>query len=159
MSGSLHRKHAALTRAAPIPRLETMVASPNALQALGRATGPRQAVLSAIEGAQGPFTIEEILQATPGVGRATVFRTIKRLHQGELLCRLQLEDGEIRYQLSSSGHHHHFICSTCGVVTDFSDPVLDELIQGKAGDARFELTGHSVDLYGHCAECRAAATA
>ncbi|MCZ7578351.1 MAG: transcriptional repressor [Dehalococcoidia bacterium] len=71
------------------------------LETIGfRSTAPRRAVLQAIERAPGPFTVEDLLGELPGVGRATVFRTIKLLQELDLLCRVPLEDGSVRYQLS-----------------------------------------------------------
>jgi Fur family ferric uptake transcriptional regulator len=121
-----------------------------------RVTGPRKVLLDAILEAKTPFTIEELCALTPEVGRATVFRTVKLLQEMEVICRLQLEDGGIRYQVSGGGHHHHLVCSNCGSVSDFNDPELDALIQRNANDARFRLGGHSLELYGRCSNCTTA---
>lgn len=119
-----------------------------------RLTGPRRAVLDRIDAAPHPFTVEELCAALPDVGRATVFRTIRLLQDLDLVCRLPLEDGGVRYQLSiDEGHHHHLICSECGRVTEFSDAVLDRLIQDDARGAGFELEAHSLELYGRCPAC------
>lgn len=120
-----------------------------------RLTAPRRAVIEAIAGANRPFTIEELSDRLPNIGRATVFRTIKLLQELDIVCRVPLEDGGIRYERSRSGHHHHhLICSECGSVTEFSDPVLDETIERSATTASFELDGHSAELYGRCASCQ-----
>lgn len=120
-----------------------------------RLTAPRRAVLEAIAGANRPFTIEELSDRLPNIGRATVFRTIKLLQELDIVCRVPLEDGGVRYERSRSGrHHHHLICSECGSVTEFSDPTLDEAIERSATAASFELDGHSAELYGRCPTCR-----
>lgn len=118
-----------------------------------RVTGQRRRILKAIEELSGPFTVEELTAAVPGVGRATVFRTVKLLLESEVLCRMTLEDGSIRYQLSHGGHHHHLICNDCGSITEFSDPELDSLIQQNAEMEGFQLDAHSLELYGRCASC------
>lgn len=124
------------------------------LEALGhRATGSRRAVLDAIALKRSPFTVEDICEAAPGVGRATVFRTMKLLQDLDLVCRLPLGDGGVRYEVSRSEHHHHLICSRCGAVTEFSDPELDALIVTNARREAFRLDGHSLELYGLCADC------
>ena len=126
------------------------------LQGIGhRVTATRRAVLDAMSASLRPFTIEEICGAAPGVGRATVFRTVKLLQETDVVCRVVLEDGGIRYQLSRSGHHHHLVCSNCGAVQEFSGPGLDTLIQRTADAAGFQLEGHSLELYGRCAACTA----
>jgi Fur family ferric uptake transcriptional regulator len=119
-----------------------------------RSTAPRRAVLDAIQESSGPFTIEDLLAETPAVGRATVFRTIKLLQELDLVCRVALEDGSIRYQLSDGGHHHHLVCRNCGSFTEFSDLEIDARIQEQANAHEFSLQGHSVELYGLCKQCR-----
>ena len=125
-----------------------------------RLTAPRRAVLDAISGINRPFTIEELNERLPNIGRATVFRTIKLLQELEIVCRVPLEDGGVRYERSRSGaHHHHLICSPCGSVTEFIDPALDAAIEQNAASAGFAIEGHSVELYGRCAPCQQAAPA
>ena len=125
------------------------------LETIGfRSTAPRRAVLTAIQEARGPFTIEDLLAEVPTVGRATVFRTIKLLQELELVCRVPLEDGTARYQLSEGGHHHHLVCRTCGSLTAFSDLEIDARIQEQAMLHGFALQGHSLELYRLCKDCR-----
>lgn len=100
-----------------------------------------------------PFTAEDLAASIPRVGRATVFRTIRLLQELDLICRVPLEDGSVRYQRSRGEHHHHLICSSCGTVTEFSDPQLDALILDQASRRRFALDSHSMELYGRCAKC------
>ncbi|MGE0598726.1 MAG: Fur family transcriptional regulator [Dehalococcoidia bacterium] len=125
------------------------------LETIGfRSTAPRRAVLDAIQESSGPFTVEDLLSETPSVGRATVFRTIKLLQELDLVCRVPLEDGSVRYQLSEGGHHHHLVCRNCGSFTEFSDLEIDARIQEQANAHEFALQGHSLELYGLCKHCR-----
>ena len=122
-----------------------------------RLTAPRRAVIEAIARTNRPFTIEELSDRLPNIGRATVFRTIKLLQELDIVCRVPLEDGGIRYERSRSGvHHHHLICSECGSVTEFSDPSLDAAIEQNATTAGFEIDSHSAELYGRCVSCQGA---
>lgn len=125
------------------------------LETIGfRSTAPRRAVLLAIQHASGPFTVEDLLGEVPAVGRATVFRTIKLLQELELVCRVPLEDGSVRYQLSEGGHHHHLVCRDCGSLTELTDLELDTRIQEQANLHGFWLQSHSLELYGLCKACR-----
>jgi Fe2+ or Zn2+ uptake regulation protein len=119
-----------------------------------RVTGTRREVLRSITDWQGPFTIEELAAALPGVGRATVYRTVKVLQEAGVVCRMVLEDGSIRYGLSQGDHHHHLICSACGRITEFTDTEIDAAIVRDAERFQFELAGHSLELYGLCHLCR-----
>ena len=134
-----------------------MTASQDTIERLAqvghRVTAPRRAVLDAMSRLDSPFTIEELTSAAPAVGRATVFRTMKLLQEAEVVCRMVLEDGSVRYEVSTGGHHHHLICNECGRVDEFSDADLDALIRRNASDRRFRLASHSLELYGRCASC------
>lgn len=112
-------------------------------------------MLDAITSWAAPFTIEDLTATVPSVGRATVFRTVKLLQELELVCRVPLEDGSVRYQRSHGEHHHHLVCRGCGSVAEFSDAELDQRILQQARAHGFTLEGHSLELYGLCAECAA----
>ena len=142
------------TSAARALALNVMPASAErAIQKTGyRLTGPRRNVVDALERAQ-PCSIEDLCAALPDVGRATVFRTVKLLQELDVVCRVPMEDGTVRYQIGEGGHHHHLVCRGCGSVTEFADAALDRRIDGQAQSAGFALEGHSVELYGVCAAC------
>ncbi len=136
--------------------IEFVASAASQLEQIGyRTTAPRRSVLEAISAAAPePFTAEGLAMSVPQVGRATIFRTIRLLQELDLVCRVPLEDGSVRYQLSRSAHHHHLVCRECGAVTEFSDFGLDGLIQEQAERSQFTLDGHSIELYGRCAKCR-----
>ena len=119
-----------------------------------RVTSTRRAILKAIAETDIPLTIEEIMDRVPDIGRATVFRTVKLLHELGVICRVVLENGGIRYVVSTLSHHHHLVCSICGSVTEFSSPELDQAIHEEAEEAAFKLSAHTVELYGTCINCR-----
>lgn len=121
-----------------------------------RVTSPRRLVVEAMSKATRPFTVEDLCTALPGVGRATVFRTVRLLVESNMLCRVVIEDGTVRYQLSASpgDHHHHLVCSCCGSVQEFVDAKLDKLIESNARAHRFGLASHAMELYGVCSNCQ-----
>ena len=119
-------------------------------------TSPRLLVVEEMSRAKRPFTIEELVAALPGVGRATVFRTVRLLVDSNVVCRVVIEDGTVRYQLAASeAHHHHLVCGRCGDVEEFVDAKLDKLIEANARARGFELASHAMELYGLCAKCGA----
>lgn len=122
-----------------------------------RSTAPRRAVLDAIGASRAPFTIEDLTSTVPSVGRATVFRTIKLLQELDLVCRVPLGDGGVRYQASVGEHHHHLVCRKCGSVSEFSDTEMDKRIHEQAGLRAFRLESHSLELYGLCSDCSSGA--
>ncbi len=121
-----------------------------------RITASRRRVLDALLSAPAHFTVEDVLQRAPGVGRATVFRTMKLLQDLNVVCRVLMEDGNLHYRLSARGHHHHLVCRTCGRVEDFSNCDVSSLVDQLGQATDYQIEGHWLEVYGRCSSCRAA---
>ena len=118
-----------------------------------RDTEPRRLVISAAAAQGRPFTAEELCTALPCVGRATVYRGLRLLVETEQVCRVLLEDRELRYQLSPQGHHHHLLCAICGLSADLLDCDVEDLLRAAADRAGFQMSGHWLEVYGRCGDC------
>lgn len=114
-----------------------------------KATPQRVAVMEALADDQHQ-SIEEIRGRCPGVGLVTVYRTLGLLGELGLVRRLDLGDGP-RYELAED-HHHHMICESCGDISEFDQCPIDpaRLPEKEA----FEVSAHSVEVYGRCAACK-----
>jgi Fur family transcriptional regulator, ferric uptake regulator len=120
-----------------------------------RLTRGRRAVVEAALAGDDLFTIADVQRRVPRIGRATVFRTIKLLVDLDLLCRVRLEDGSLRYRLrQAADHHHHLVCTGCGSVEDFPECDLDAVSETLAGRTKYEIQGHRLELYGLCPACQ-----
>ena len=120
-----------------------------------RVTAPRRALLTAMRGLGDHFTAEGVAAASPGVGRATVFRTLRLLQELEIVCQVVLDDGTVQYRLASGGHHHHIVCSRCGAVNDFASCDIQGLLGELARRTGYEIEAHRLEVYGLCSACRA----
>jgi Fur family ferric uptake transcriptional regulator len=120
-----------------------------------RVTAPRLKVLAEIADAGDQFSAEEIAARLRGVGRATVFRTLKLLVELGVLCRVLLDDGTLRYRWSQRGHHHHLVCAECGAVEDFTVCDVTDLVREFTRLKNFTVEGHWLEIYGRCARCAA----
>lgn len=109
------------------------------------------------------MTAEDIYELVkedyPEIGLATIYRTVQLLLDMQLVDRINLDDGCVRYEIGDlfdgemKHHHHHLICRTCGKVLPFKNDLLDELegyIEEKMG---FHVLDHELKLYGQCSEC------
>ncbi len=117
-------------------------------------TRSRRRVLDALLAAPAHFTVDDVLRRTPGVGRATVFRTMKLLQDLNVVCRVLMEDGSLHYRLSARGHHHHLVCRSCGRVEDFATCDVPALIEQLSRSTDYDIEGHWLEVYGRCASCR-----
>ena len=118
-----------------------------------RDTEPRRLVISAAAAQCRPFTAEELCAALPCVGRATVYRGLRLLVETEQVCRVLLEDRELRYQLSHQEHHHHMLCAICGASADLVDCDVEDILRAAADRASFQMSGHWLEVYGRCGDC------
>ncbi|MBM3943032.1 MAG: transcriptional repressor [SAR202 cluster bacterium] len=120
-----------------------------------RDTLPRRAVVQAIAERERHFTAEELHEQLPSVGRATIFRSLKLLVESGMLCRVLLEDGNLHYQLSHRGHHHHLLCVQCGNSEDLVGCDIEDQLRQVAAARRFQVSGHWLEVYGRCQSCQA----
>lgn len=118
-----------------------------------RSTSPRRAVVNAIAGQNKHFTAEELREQLPDVGRATIYRSLRLLVESGVLCRVLLEEGDLHYQLSHRGHHHHLLCVECGSSQDLLGCDIEELLQTVSAAHEFQLSGHWLEVYGKCHAC------
>ena len=120
-----------------------------------RITPARLAVVKAVLARSGHFSVDDILGRVPGVGRATVFRTMKLLSEMGMLCRVLLEDGSLRSRVSRrQGHHHHLVCVSCASVQELDACIAPDVLGDLAQSTGYEIEGHWLEFFGRCAACR-----
>lgn len=108
---------------------------------------------------EGHFSPEQLYEAVgrvdPAIGQATVYRTLKLLTESGLAVTLDTGDGATLYEHGYGHEHHdHLVCLRCGNKIEIMDPTIEERQQRIARENGFELTRHTMLLYGICPECR-----
>ncbi|MEX1022187.1 MAG: Fur family transcriptional regulator [Dehalococcoidia bacterium] len=121
-----------------------------------RLTGPRRHLLEVMEGLGDHFPADAVVNASPEVGRATVFRTLRLLQDLGVVCQVVLDDGVLAYRLAPEEHHHHLLCVECGAVRDFSSDALEAVFDEIEGKTGYAIEAHRLEVYGRCPECQAA---
>ncbi|GAB4042664.1 MAG: transcriptional repressor [Rubrivivax sp.] len=119
-----------------------------------RSTRQRDAIREALHSAGRPLLPQEVLVAAqaevPGLGIATVYRTLKALVDEGSLRAVTLPGENPRYEPAHHGHHHHFHCQACGRVFDVHACPGNLARLAPAG---FEVAAHELTLYGRCRDC------
>jgi len=125
-----------------------------------RYTPSRRAVVEALQRAGRPLTIPEVLEGDRSLPQSSAYRTIAVLTQVGVVRRVVAVDEFTRFELAEdlSSHHHHLLCSSCGLVADFELPPdlerqLEVAFETAATEQRFESIHHRVDLVGRCTNC------
>lgn len=123
-----------------------------------RVTDSRKALLEALMGRHGPFTVEEIHSKfiKKSCDLATIYRSLASLEKAGMIRRCEFGDGTARFELSESEnhhHHHHVICKKCRRVVVLDDCELEEIdrIAQKRG---FTEISHSLEFFGICPDCQ-----
>ena len=120
-----------------------------------RLTAPRRALVEVMQGLGDHFMADDVVEAAPSVGRATVFRTLRLLQDLGIVCQVVLDDGATAYRLASGGHHHHLVCSECGAVSDFASGDIEGLLDDIARRTGYRVDAHRLEVYGLCPDCAA----
>ncbi|MBP7053852.1 MAG: transcriptional repressor [Phycisphaerae bacterium] len=88
----------------------------------------------------------------PGISRDTVYRTLSTLEAEGLVRKVESLFESARYD-ANLDRHHHFICTACGLVSDFSSEALDRLPIPESVEALGQIDWAQVEIRGICAAC------
>lgn len=134
----------------------------NKLKAKGfKLTPQRKGIIETILASKGEhLSIEEIYnivkETCPEIGLATVYRTIQILDEVEVVSKLDLYDGCIRYEINldeESHSHHHLICQACGKIFEVKEDLLEILEENVEKNYNFKILNHDLKIIGICEEC------
>ena len=125
-----------------------------------KVTAPRLKVLEMLEAhADSHLSAEDLYRlltdAGEEIGLATVYRVLTQFEAAGLVARHNFEGGHSVFELEQGHHHDHILCVKCGRVEEFVDPVIEERQREIAREKGFEMTDHSLHIFGLCADCRA----
>ncbi len=121
-------------------------------------TPQRRVVIQAIASSQDHLTpaaiYDKVHQGHPNIGLVTIYRTIDILAKLRLICKLHAGGSCHSYTTSVPEHHYHLICSSCGVVVDFSGYDLGGLERRLSLETGFENKDHLLEFTGLCPACQ-----
>ena len=124
-----------------------------------RSTEQRRIVTEQFFASDGHLSIEDLLEMVrveePGIGYATVYRTLKLLKECGLAFERHFGDGVSRYEVAwEDEHHDHLICIDCEKIIEFEDERIEALQRDVAEQHGFKLVRHKLELYGLCPDCQ-----
>ncbi|MEO8163739.1 MAG: Fur family transcriptional regulator [Ilumatobacteraceae bacterium] len=126
-----------------------------------RYTPQRRAIVDVLAKVGHPLTIQDIRDLSDDLAQSSVYRNLVVLEEFGIVIKV-VTNGDIgRYELAEdlTGHHHHLICSNCGVVRDVVVPQalehdIDMVLATIARREGFSLDHHRLDVIGRCSKCR-----
>jgi Fe2+ or Zn2+ uptake regulation protein len=128
-----------------------------------RYTRTRRLLVDILSKAGKPLSLPDIVRGRKKLPQSSAYRNLAELESLGLVRRVASEDGFGRYELAEelTGHHHHLMCSHCGLVQDLHIPAplerqLDRTLDGLARESAFATVRHRLDLIGLCRDCAGA---
>lgn len=94
-----------------------------------------------------------LMESGEEVGLATIYRVLTQFEEAGLVQRHYFEGGHSVFELNQGAHHDHLVCIRCGRVEEFMDEIIEERQRKIAKKAGYEITDHSLNIYGICSEC------
>lgn len=122
-------------------------------------TNERKALVREIFAIHYHFEADELLfkmkEKRVKISRATVYRTLELLVKSGMVRRVHLGEDHYHYEhVTGNSHHDHLICTTCGTVIEFNDPLLEKRQHEICEKKKFTPTFHNLQILGVCDSCR-----
>jgi len=124
-----------------------------------RLTPQRRAVLEVLESATDHPTAAEVFErvrvSSPGIGPATVYRTLALLVANGLALELSLGDGISSRYDGNTTRHDHLVCTSCGAASDIQSALPGELLDRVTASTGYAISHYDLQFHGLCPECQA----
>ena len=95
---------------------------------------------------------EQVRSRVPTISLDTVYRTLTTLEKLGVISRVNVLQERARFD-ANMGEHHHFICTACGAIKDFSSSELDNFRIPAKVRSWGKVKSIRVELRSTCKEC------
>ena len=124
-----------------------------------KVTLPRLKILEVLEKSPNHHLSAEdiyraLIEQNEEVGVATIYRVLTQFEESGIVNKLSFENNLSVYELSNVEHHDHLVCVKCNEIIEFQDDVIESHQLQIAKQHGFQLTDHSLYLYGLCRRCQ-----
>src|SRR5689334_22331478 len=100
----------------------------------GKHSGKRDHIVRAFLGQQGHLSAEDLVdvvcRSNPGIGRATVYRTLQWMVDAGIARKVDFGEGRSRFE-PKYGHprHFHLICTSCHRSSEFLSSDVESMVE------------------------------
>ncbi|MGV0111233.1 MULTISPECIES: Fur family transcriptional regulator [unclassified Arthrobacter] len=127
-----------------------------------RVTRQRRAVSAALDELDDFLSTQELHRLLhdrgESVSLATTYRILQSMADDGVVDVLRNGDNEAVYRRCAvEHHHHHLLCRNCGRTVEIEAPAVEQWATRVAAEHGFTDAAHTVEIYGLCPECTAAA--
>ena len=124
-----------------------------------RRGGARHRLIGLLAAQRCALSAPELHEALAGeqrtVSRASVYRILEELERAQLVARIEVGRGIVRFEpvRHGAGHHHHLVCDRCGRLIPFADEALERELLRVSERVSLAVAEHEVILRGACPTC------
>jgi Fe2+ or Zn2+ uptake regulation protein len=142
-----------------VDRADTVQMLVKALSDAGyRVTQPRVAVIDVIARARRSLTPHEVLvracKLQPGVGLATVYRTLDMLQHIGFVQRVRINGKGYAVACDVPELHYHLVCQKCHQVTELASGRYGGELRRGVQQAGFRIQSGAIEVMGLCPACQ-----
>ncbi len=127
-----------------------------------RFTTPQREMVQFIFAAHKHFDAETLCEQMKNAGlnvsRATMYRTLNKLVDADMLRHLQLGSRVVYEHDYGYPQHQHLHCEECGQVIEFQSTDLEELLQEICLQQQFCARNFNIAVHGRCHMCSRVST-
>jgi Fur family transcriptional regulator, ferric uptake regulator len=125
----------------------------------GKRSGKRERILNLFLQQKGHLSADDLFdlvrKTEPGIGRATVYRTLQWMVDADIARKVDFGEGRSRYEPSyRHPRHFHLICTRCHRSSEFLSSDVEALMEEVAAARAFTPDRSVVQIYGTCEDCR-----
>ena len=122
-----------------------------------RHTHQRQMIVDYLLHSDQHVTMNDVYQAlkSKGIGKVTVFRTLKMLEECRLAERVTSPNGQAKFEIKyERPHHDHLICVECGRIKEVQWPEVERIQERTCKALHFAPLWHRHEIFGRCELCQ-----
>jgi Fur family ferric uptake transcriptional regulator len=129
----------------------------------GKRSTKREQILGTFLKQEGHLSADDLFDLVrrqhPGVGRATVYRTLQWMVDRGVARKVDFGEGRSRFEPTyRHPRHFHLICTTCHRSSEFLSSDVEASMEEIAAARHFAATQVVVQIVGTCEECRTGAS-
>jgi Fur family ferric uptake transcriptional regulator len=122
-----------------------------------RLTTQREAIVDFLLQAEQHVSQQDVYKALKGrgLGKVTVFRTLKMLEECGLVERVTSPHGSAKFEIKyERPHHDHLVCVECGVIREVQWPDVEKIQEKTCKTLHFTPLWHRHEIFGRCESCQ-----
>lgn len=124
-------------------------------------TKQREMVYATLADAQMPLSAQDIYQKLlmekelgSGFAISTIYRALSAFEEKGLINQSRLPGSDMAVYELKRGHKHYAMCLGCHKLIALEHCPFEQQIMPHMETSDFTITGHKLELYGYCKDCK-----